>query len=76
MSRSTPLTDEHDVLRPVLQRASQLLRQLLVLLDALPAPDRARNRVADDPALLNLDQHLWARAHELEVVAVNEEEVR
>lgn len=68
--------DEHDVLGAVLEGAAQLVGQALVLLGRLAALDGARNGVRDDAAVLALDQQLGRGANDLEILAVNVEEVR
>lgn len=67
---------QHDVLGAVLEARRQLVRQPLVLLGRGAALDRARDRVRDDAAALALDQQLRAGADDLEVGAVDVEQVR
>ena len=67
--------DEHDVLGAVLDRVSEFGGESVVLLWRFAAFDGAGDRVGDDPAFFGFHQQFGAGADELEVVAVDVEEV-
>ncbi|TLD05191.1 uncharacterized protein PgNI_09741 [Pyricularia grisea] len=68
--------DQHDVLGAVLEARRQLVGQPLVLLGRGAPLDCAGDGVRDDAAALALDQQLRAGADDLEVGAVDVEQVR
>ena len=68
--------DEHDVLSAVLERAAEFICQSLILLWRLAALDGAGDGVRDDAAVLALDEQFGRRADDLEVFAVDVEQIR
>lgn len=61
--------------RAVFKRGDKLLREVVVFLGCFTAFDGSRDGMGDDAAVFGLDEEFWGCADELEVCAVDVEEV-
>jgi hypothetical protein len=68
--------NQHDVFSAVLEGRTEFLGEFVVLFGSLTTLDRSCDGVGNDTPILGLDEQFRRRTYELEVGAINIEQVR